>query len=133
MARTVAFLCGLLFGIGLALGGMTQPAVVLGFLDVAGAWNPTLLFVFGAAFAVTFVGYRFALRREKPLLAGERFHFPAPKAIDVRLLGGAALFGAGWGLAGYCPGPAAASLLAGHFGTLVFLLAMLIGMAAARR
>ncbi len=133
MARLIGLLCGLLFGIGLALGGMTNPRIVLGFLDVAGAWNPTLVFVLCGALATTFIGYRFALKREAPVLAGERFHFPPRKPIDAPLLAGAALFGIGWGIAGYCPGPAAASLLAGHFGTLVFTIAMLIGMAMGRR
>ncbi len=133
MAPLIGLLSGLLFGIGLALGGMTDPKVVLGFLDLAGHWNPTLIFVLCGALLTTFIGYRFALRREKPLLAGEKFRLPPPRPIDAPLLAGAALFGIGWGIAGYCPGPAAASLLAGHFGTLVFIFAMLIGMALGRR
>ena len=132
MGPLLALAAGLLFGAGLALGGMTDPAVVLGFLDVAGAWNPALAFVMGGALAVTFVGYRLAFRRAGPLLAG-RFSLPTADAIDARLLGGAALFGAGWGLAGYCPGPALASLPAAHPGTAVFVLAMLAGLALARR
>jgi uncharacterized membrane protein YedE/YeeE len=132
MGLFLALAAGLLFGAGLALGGMTDPAVVLGFLDVAGAWNPTLAFVMGGALAVTFVGYRLVFRRAGPLLDG-RFALPTAHAIDARLLGGAALFGAGWGLAGYCPGPALASLPAAHLGTAVFVLAMLAGLALARR
>lgn len=132
MGLLLALIAGLLFGAGLALGGMTDPAVVLGFLDVAGAWNPTLAFVMGGALAVTFAGYRLTLRRARPLLA-ECFSLPTARAIDARLLGGAALFGVGWGLAGYCPGPALASLPALHAGTAVFVLAMLAGLALTRR
>jgi hypothetical protein len=131
MAVLVAFGAGLLFGVGLALGGMTDPRVVLGFLDVAGAWNPTLAFVLGGALVVTAVGYRLAFRRRRPWLGG-RFNLPRASEIDARLVGGAALFGIGWGLAGYCPGPALASLPAAHAGTLVFVLAMLAGLALAK-
>ncbi len=127
MGALLALFAGLLFGAGLALGGMTDPAVVLGFLDVAGAWNPALAFVMGGALAVTFLGYRLAFRRARPWLAG-RFDLPPLRAIDARLLGGAALFGVGWGLAGYCPGPALASLPALHAGTAVFVVAMLAGL-----
>jgi uncharacterized membrane protein YedE/YeeE len=131
MVALLALAAGLLFGAGLALGGMTDPAVVLGFLDVAGAWNPTLAFVMGGALAVTTLGYRLAFYRARPLLAG-RFSLPRASAIDARLLGGAALFGIGWGLAGYCPGPALASLASAHAGTAVFVLAMLAGLAVAK-
>ncbi len=126
MGALLALVAGLLFGAGLAFGGMTDPAVVLGFLDVAGNWNPALLFVMAGALGVTALGYRLAFRRGRPLLAG-RFTLPAARPIDARLLGGAALFGVGWGLAGYCPGPALASLPALHAGTLVFVLAMVAG------
>jgi len=132
MGPLLALAAGLLFGAGLALGGMTDPAVVLGFLDVAGAWNPALAFVMGGALAVTFVGYRLVFRRARPLLA-DAFALPRTHAVDAHLLGGAALFGAGWGLAGYCPGPAIASLPAAHLGTAAFVLAMLAGLALARR
>ena len=95
-------IAGLLFGGGLALGGMTDPAVVLGFLDITGAWNPALLAVMALAVPVTLVGYRL-LRRMKAPLFDARFAWPDTTAIDTRLLGGAALFGIGWGLSGYCP------------------------------
>lgn len=131
MGALLALVAGLLFGVGLALGGMTDPKVVLGFLDVAGAWNPTLAFVMAGALAVTTLGYHLAFRTEGPWLA-VRFNLPTAHAIDGRLLGGAVLFGAGWGLAGYCPGPALASLPAAHAGTAVFVLAMLAGLAAAK-
>ncbi len=136
MKALVALLAGALFGAGLALGGMTDPRVVLGFLDVSrmadGQWNPRLAFVMGGALAVTFVGYRLVWRRGRPWLA-EKFSLPTKTKIDPRLLGGAALFGAGWGLAGYCPGPALASLPALDGGLVLFLVAMLAGLAAARR
>ena len=132
MSRTLAGLAaGLVFGIGLALAGMTDPSVVLGFLDLAGAWNPTLMFVMGGAVVVTFVGYRLVLGRRAPLFA-DRFSLPTATRLDAPLLGGAALFGIGWGLAGYCPGPALASLGAGHTGTVVFVVAMLVGMLGVR-
>jgi uncharacterized membrane protein YedE/YeeE len=127
----LGLLLGALFGFGLALSGMTDPAVVLGFLDPLGDWNPALAFVMGGALVVTFVLFRLARRQNEPF-AATRFHWPAATAVDGRLLGGAALFGLGWGLAGYCPGPALASLSAGHSGTLVFLGAMLAGMMIVR-
>src|SRR5215471_12899709 len=95
-----ALLTGLLFGLGLCLASMTSPAVVQGFLDVAGAWNPTLLFVMAGGVTVTFTGYRLIWPRGRPLWAGG-FQLPAAKAIDAPLLSGAAIFGVGWGLAGY--------------------------------
>jgi uncharacterized membrane protein YedE/YeeE len=105
----VALLAGLLFGLGLDLGGMTQPAVVLGFLDIFGQWDPRLLFVMAGAVLTTASGYRWVLRRPRPLFE-DNFQLPASRRLDVRLMGGAAIFGVGWGLAGYCPGLALASL-----------------------
>jgi hypothetical protein len=122
-----AVVAGLLFGGGLALSGMTDPRVVIGFLDVAGAWNPTLAFVMAGALAVTLTGYRLAFRCGRPLWV-EAFRLPAGTAIDGRLLVGAGLFGIGWGLAGYCPGPALAALGAAWPGTLVFVAAMALGL-----
>ena len=106
---------------------MTQPARVIGFLDVAGRWDPTLLFVLGGAVTTSFVLFPVILRRGAPVL-GPRFVMPTRTRIDGRLLGGAALFGAGWGLAGYCPGPAVVSLVAGTPATLVFVVAMGLGL-----
>ena len=123
----VAGLAGLLFGAGLALSGMTDPAVVLGFLDLAGSWNPALLFVMAGAVPVTFLGYRLAFGRGRPWLAAS-FDLPRRRDVDRPLLLGAALFGTGWGLAGYCPGPALASLPSLAPGTLAFLAAMLLGL-----
>lgn len=103
-------LSGALFGIGLGVGGMTQPAKVLGFLDVAGHWDPSLLFVMGGAVTVYLFGHRALLaRRTRPLCAA-RFDLPSKKSVDARLIAGAVLFGVGWGIAGFCPGPGLASL-----------------------
>jgi uncharacterized protein len=118
--------CGLLFGIGLALAGMTRPQKVLGFLDVAGPWDPSLLFVLGGAVAVSAVAFRYILRRHSPLLA-ESFDLPTTKPIDRNLIAGATIFGVGWGLSGYCPGPAIALLAAPDTEALYFLPAMLAG------
>jgi uncharacterized membrane protein YedE/YeeE len=125
------FAAGLIFGLGLVVSGMSDPAKVLNFLDLIGTWDPSLAFVMGGAVLVTFVGYRLALARRAPLL-GSRFELPTRKDVDPRLVGGAALFGLGWGLGGYCPGPALTALPLAAPGTLVFLPAMLAGMWLAR-
>ena len=117
---------GALFGVGLALSAMTDRQVVLGFLDLAGRWNPTLAFVMGGAVAVTAVAFRIVLRRPAPALGGS-FRVPAGDAIDRRLLAGAAIFGVGWGLAGFCPGPALVGAAAGLPDAWVFVPAMLAG------
>lgn len=122
-----ALISGLLFGMGLSLSGMTDPAKVQGFLDITGAWMPDLAFVMGGALLVTLTMTSGILRREKPLLAGA-FNIPALKTIDRRLIGGSLIFGIGWGLSGYCPGPALVSLSYGYNTTLVFCLAMTAGM-----
>ncbi len=122
---------GFLFGLGLCLAGMTRPAVILGFLDVAGNWNPALVFVMAGGVTVTFFGYRLAFRRGKPLWA-ESFSLPTARAIDRPLLLGAVIFGIGWGLAGYCPGPAVTSLAGGRAGVGVFVIAMIGGMVVMR-
>lgn len=122
---------GLLFGMGLAFAGMTDPSVVLGFLDLAGAWNPALAFVMGGAVVVTFVGYRMILGRARPL-CDATFHLPTARAIDLPLVAGSGLFGIGWGLSGYCPGPAIASAGGAHLGTAVYLAAMIAGMVIVR-
>ena len=106
---------------------MTDPAVVQGFLDLFGRWNPALLFVMAGAVSVTFIGYRLAFARGAPLF-GPRFLLPTTTHLDAPLVVGAALFGIGWGLAGYCPGPAVASLASGSRDVLLFVIAMVIGM-----
>lgn len=123
----LAGVAGVLFGLGLALSGMSQPAKVLGFLDVAGAWDPSLMFVMGGALAVHVLLSRVILRRERPLF-DEEFHLPAKKTVDGRLVAGAALFGLGWGLGGFCPGPALTSAASGAVPAIVFVGAMTAGM-----
>lgn len=126
MKILAAGFAGLLFGLGLALGGMTRPEVVLGFLDVFGHWNPRLLLVLGGAVFTTALGYRLVLRQRQPLLA-DAFQAPTARKLDARLIGGAAMFGIGWGIAGYCPGPALASL-SGNFPSVWLLVgAMVLG------
>lgn len=124
-------LSGGLFGAGLAIGGMTDPARVRGFLDLWGAWDPTLAFVMGGALLVMAVAWRLRERMSRPLF-GARFSLPGRQELDWRLIAGAALFGIGWGLAGLCPGPAVASLAMAPLAVLPFVLAMLAGMALHR-
>lgn len=118
---------GLLFGAGLALSGMVDPARVLGFLDLAGPWNPALAFVLSAALLPPGLAYALLRRMKRPLLAQE-FCIPENRSIDRRLLAGAALFGVGWGLVGLCPGPAIAGLALGHWQNWLFVAAMTVGM-----
>jgi uncharacterized membrane protein YedE/YeeE len=126
-----ALVAGLLFGLGLAISGMMDPARVIGFLDVAGRWNPSLAFVLAGAVLVSAAGYALVRRLSHPLFA-PKFEIPRRTDIDARLVGGAALFGIGWGLSGFCPGPALASLALGLPASLVFVAAMALGMALAR-
>ena len=132
MKAIVALLCGIVFGLGLAMSGMTDTAKVLGFLDIFGNWVPDLAFVMGGAVCVTLVAFRLVLKRARPLLS-PRFSLPTNTAIDARLLSGAAIFGIGWGIYGYCPGPALSALTYLHINTLYFVIAMLAGMALANR
>lgn len=127
MERLMSLLCGLLFGLGLALSGMVDPARVLGFLDVAGAWDPSLAFVMGGALLVFMPGYFLLVRpRRQSLLGAPMADVPA-LTLDARLLGGATLFGIGWGLAGICPGPALALITAGQPLIGLFVVAMVVG------
>ena len=127
MRRALAALAaGLLMGLGLAISQMTNPAKVLNFLDVAGHWDPSLLFVLGAAVLVTAVCFRFVLRRSAPVF-DTQFFLPAREELDRPLLLGAAIFGIGWGLGGYCPGPALASLAAFGLDAFVFVAMMIAG------
>jgi uncharacterized membrane protein YedE/YeeE len=131
MGLLVNAIAGLLFGVGLLISGLADPAKVLNFLDVLGTWDPSLAFVMAGAIAVTFVGYRAAFRRPAPLLE-QRFHLPTATAIDRRVVSGAAIFGIGWGLTGFCPGPAIVSIPLLAHGTIAFVAAMLAGMGIAR-
>ncbi|CEJ87029.1 putative membrane protein; permease family [Hyphomicrobium sp. GJ21] len=130
MSILLNLVAGLIFGLGLVISGMANPAKVLNFLDVAGNWDPSLAFVMLGAIAVTATGFRFVLRRPKPLL-DQRFHLPGQSSIDRPLVIGSAIFGLGWGLFGFCPGPAITSLGLAATGTLVFVPMMLIGIVAA--
>lgn len=132
MRLLASFASGGLFGLGLLIAQMTNPAKVLAFLDVFGAWDPSLAFVMGAALLVTFIGYRVVLGRREPLFAA-KFALPRRTDIDARLLSGAALFGIGWGLAGLCPGPALASLFFGGVPVVLFTTSMLVSMTLTRR
>ena len=125
----MSFLAGLLFGAGLLVSGMANPAKVLGFLDLFGAWDPSLALVMAGAVGVGLIGFPFATRRAKAAL-GVPIRHPQRGRVGRRLLAGAAVFGVGWGLAGFCPGPALVALATGSPKALVFVLAMLVGMAA---
>lgn len=127
MSAAAAFAAGLVFGFGLLLSGMTDPGKVIGFLDVAGAWDPSLAFVMGGALLVAFFAYRLAGRRGTTFL-GDALRLPQRRDVDLRLVAGSVVFGIGWGLAGFCPGPAVVSLGAGHAEAAVFVAAMLAGM-----
>jgi uncharacterized membrane protein YedE/YeeE len=127
MQVVMAFIVGLVFGIGLIISGMTDPAKVQGFLDLAGKWDPSLAFVMGGAILVGLVAFPIAARRDRSLL-GDVMHLPTATRIDRRLVLGGLAFGAGWGLAGFCPGPALASLASGSVKPLIFTVAMLVGM-----
>jgi len=130
--RTISILiAGALFGAGVTLSGMVNPMKVLNFMDLFGVFDPTLIFVMTAGLLVTLIGYRLVFTREKPLF-DTSFHLPAKDIIDARLIGGAALFGLGWGLSGFCPGPAIASLVFGQVESFLFVAAMAAGMLAAR-
>jgi uncharacterized protein len=130
-ARGFALVCGVLFAIGLALSGMTQPAKVLGFLDFGGNWDPSLAFVMVAAVGSYAVLFRRTRGLPRPRFA-EIFQLPTKTQIDLPLVAGAALFGVGWGLSGYCPGPALTSVGSGRYSTAVFVLSMLLGMRLVR-
>lgn len=127
MKILIALLAGLLFGFGLILSGMTDPAKVLGFLDLTGSWDPSLAFVMGGALLVGSLAFPFVLKRPQSIL-GEALRLPSATQIDRPLVLGGLLFGVGWGLAGYCPGPALASLASGGIKPLLFCSAMLAGM-----
>jgi hypothetical protein len=127
MNRITEFFVGLLFGLGLLLSGMPDPAKVLGFLDLFGTWDPSLAFVMGGAIAVGFFAFALARKRTTNFLGGA-LHFPKSTQIDKRLVLGGLTFGAGWGLAGFCPGPGIVSMASGEVKAAVFVAAMVVGM-----
>ena len=128
MQRMIEFVLGLLFGLGLLISGMTDPSKVLGFLDLAGTWDPSLAFVMGGGVMVGVLGFTWAKKRNASL-SGQAFQWPDLVHVDRPLVLGSLMFGVGWGLAGFCPGPALVSMAAGHDKALVFVLAMVAGMA----
>ncbi len=132
MRTPVAFVAGLAFGFGLLVSGMSSPAKVLAFLDIAGAWNPSLAFVMGGAVLTATPLYLLARRRQKPV-AGEAYDQPDTRTIDRNLIIGAVLFGLGWGLAGICPGPAVVDLVLAPQATLPFIVAMIAGIMVSAR
>lgn len=127
MIKVSSFIAGLLFGVGLLLAGMVNPGKVLAFLDLSGAWDPSLGLVMVGAIAVAIGPFTWARQQSRSLL-GRTIQLPTERKLDPRLIGGNLLFGTGWGLAGICPGPAMVILLAGHWQAIVFMLAMLAGM-----
>ena len=131
MRHVSSYLIGLIFGIGILISGMANSAKVLNFFDVAGNWDPSLIFVMGSALVVTFIGYRIVLRRPAPII-DTKFHLPNNPHIDARLLGNTAVFGVGWGIAGFCPGGAIPALGSGQFEVIVFVAALVAGIFAAK-
>ncbi len=131
MRLIALYLTGLVFGVGISISGMANPAKVLNFFDVFGTWDPSLAFVMGGALVVTFIGYRFVLKRPAPIMDA-RYHLPTAQDVDTRLIGGSALFGIGWGIAGFCPGGALPALGTGRWEVAAFVAALLAGMLIAR-
>ncbi len=125
------YLIGLIFGVGISISGMANPAKVLNFFDFAGTWDPSLMFVMGGAVVVAFIGYRIVLRRPAPII-DTTFHLPDNPRIDARLLGGAAVFGVGWGIAGFCPGGALPALGTGRTEVIAFVAALIVGVFIAK-
>ena len=127
MERLIVLISGMLFGAGVTISGMVNPMKVLNFFDIVGTWDATLIFVMGAGLLVTLLGYQIIFKRKVPLFAPS-FRLPTSQDIDTKLLSGAALFGLGWGLGGFCPGPAVASLVFGRTESITFVIAMAAGM-----
>jgi len=127
MKNIITLLAGLFFGLGLIISGMTNPAKVIGFLDIAGLWDPSLIFVMIGGIAVAFVGFKFVQNKSQAIF-GESIHLPGRSEISKELVIGSLLFGAGWALAGFCPGPALVALGAGYKEALIFVIAMIFGM-----
>ncbi|WP_308909239.1 YeeE/YedE family protein [Pseudokordiimonas caeni] len=127
MRIAASFISGGLFGLGLVISGMSNPAKVIGFLDITGNWDPSLALVMAGGLIVTAIGYRLVFRRAAPV-CDSQFHVPTNRVIDARLVGGAAIFGIGWGLGGFCPGPGVVATALGYSEAIAFVAAMLVGM-----
>lgn len=131
MRLLTAYLIGLIFGVGIAVSGMANPAKVLNFFDIAGIWDPSLIFVMGAALVTTFIGYKLVFGRAAPVFE-DSFQVPSSRVIDARLVGGSAVFGIGWGISGFCPGGALPVIGTLNTNVLVFVAALIIGILLAR-
>lgn len=131
MHLVFVYLIGVIFGTGIVVSGMANPAKVINFFDVAGSWDPSLAFVMGGALVVTFVGYRMVFGRARPIFEG-RFVLPTARNLDMRLIGGSAVFGVGWGIAGFCPGGALPALGTGRTEVILFVAALIVGIFAAK-
>ena len=131
MRFVFAYATGVVFGLGIMISGMANPAKVLNFFDIAGSWDPSLAFVMGGALLVTFFGYRAILKRKAPMM-DTTFHLPTARDLDLRLIGGSAVFGVGWGIAGFCPGGALPALGTGRSEVLIFTGALIAGLWLAR-
>jgi uncharacterized membrane protein YedE/YeeE len=131
MRLVIYYLVGLVFGVGISISGMANPAKVLNFFDFAGVWDPSLAFVMGGAVIVTFIGYRFVLKRPAPMIES-RFHLPTRRDLDLPLIAGSATFGVGWGISGFCPGGALPALGTGQSEVFIFVGALLAGIIVAK-
>lgn len=131
MKWIATYLIGLLFGVGISISGMANPAKVTNFFDIAGAWDPSLIFVMGGALVTTFIGYKLVFGRGAPLFEGG-FSLPSSTVIDAKLIGGSAVFGIGWGIAGFCPGGALPALGTGRWEVFAFCAALVVGILAAK-
>ena len=132
MKLIATYLIGVLFGVGISLSGMANPAKVLNFFDIAGSWDPSLILVMGGALVTTFIGHRLVFGRAAPLFAPD-FNLPTSRTLDARLIGGSAVFGIGWGIAGFCPGGALPALGTGRWEVFAFTIALIAGIFLARR
>lgn len=126
------YLIGLIFGVGISISGMANPAKVLNFFDIAGTWDPSLIFVMGGALVTTFIGYKLVFGRSTPVFEGA-FSVPSNRRLDARLIGGSAVFGIGWGIAGFCPGGALPALGTGRWEVFAFTAALIVGIFLAKR
>ncbi len=131
MRILASYLIGLVFGVGISISGMANPAKVLNFFDLFGTWDPSLAFVMGGAVVTTFIGYRYVLKRPKPILEG-KFQLPTRRDLDLPLILGSATFGVGWGIAGFCPGGAIPALGTGRTEVVLFMAALLAGILTAK-